>query len=247
MIKHVKVFCDEYRLTLNPDGKFTVITERAELPSSVLIGSVELESTDRLVISQDGIGATVEAGVFSASSEIIISNQSYASELLSGVLVNPDKINNVPTMGVMQTYVAGQISEYGGIQSPIDKAVIQSPLGESVLTMHDSSETGDEMVVVDFTNGASASIGPVVSSISGLIIQATSTGVQLLNQGGVTVSPALRLDYTSDVIHEISPSDDSVAMYAMSTGLDTNIFTVSSGDRYELTSSQRALAFSLLF
>ena len=241
MIKHVKVFSDEYRLTLNPSGKFVVTASSCEFPNVVKLGDAEIQVSDDVKFSQNGEPAELSAGKFVASEEIVISNDDYVSDLLSGVLINPEKLSSVPTMEVMKQYVDGQIGEFG---------VIQSPNGETVLKMLDSDLFSDERVLIDFVNGSSATIGPKVSQIGEVIFQAAgiqSVAPMLSHSAGITISPAVRLDYTSENIHEVSIEPSSLAVYAMPNQIDTGLYAANETGRYELTSSQRALAYSLLF
>lgn len=236
MIKHIKTFCDEYKISVNADGVITLSADTLKAPSTIVV-------EDTLKI-QEGINpGNVELG------SVRVLDVEYSDKILdqNGIIL-PGSFDLVPTIGVVETYVSGRLGEYGELRSEN---------GEVIIDLSDSTEYTPASMSIRF-GSENFFITEQVSSLNGLVIQTQDPfeGTLLSNYGGVSISPTLRLKYpandsTEIDLHEDGLLEDSVAIYAKPNPIDTGVYVgIKEGvneSREEIASNRRALVYSLIF
>lgn len=236
MIKHIKTFCDEYKISVSADGVITLSAGILNAPSTIAVN-------ETLSIKHGNEFADVELG------SIRVMDTEYSNKILdnNGIIL-PESFDLVPTIGVVETYVSGRIGEYGELRSEN---------GEVIIDLSDSTEYSPPSMTIRFGSDTFF-ITEEVSSLNGLVIQSQDPfeGVHLSNYGGIVVSPTLRLKYSANDgteidVHEDGLLEDSVAIYAKPNPIDTGVYIgIKEGvneSREEIASNRRALVYGLIF
>lgn len=236
MIKHIKTFCDEYKISVNADGVITLSAGALQTPSVI-------RTTGSLQVFDELIPGDIEVGA------VRILDAEYSDRILDlNGLIKPESANLVPTIGVVETYVSGRLGESGEVRSEN---------GEVILSLTDATQYAPASMTVIF-GSENFYITETTSSINGMVVQAQEpfAGVSLSNYGGISISPVLRLKFpTSDStevdIHEDGLLSDSISIYAKPNSVDTGLyFGTTDGTtsvREELASSRRALVYGIIF
>lgn len=235
MIKHIKTFCDEYKISVNAGGVITLSADTLKAPSVI-------ETSSTLKFLENSVPGDVELG------SVRVLDVEYSDKILSndGTII-PGSFDLVPTIGVVETYVSGRLGEYGELRSEN---------GEVVIDLSDSTQYTPASMSIRF-GSENFYITEDVSSLNGLVIQTQDPfeGTRISNYGGVAISPTLRLKYpnsgTEVNIHEDGLLEDSVAIYAKPNTIDTGVYVgIKDGvneRREEIASTRRALVYGIIF